>query len=421
MKKILRCSLLLGFVFGSLRGLSQNIGIGTANPQQKLHVAGGLRLDTLANGIDSGLVRFEKNGSLYGLRFNGDSTTLLRGNATFGSGNAWNLKGNTGIDTSKNFIGTLDLNALKFKVNRKDAALIDVTGNLGVGTNSPQAKLHVNGSVRLDTLITANKDSGLVRFNSNGVLNGLLFNNDSTSVLRGNNSFGSIRNIAWGLSGNTGIDTSKNFIGTVDNHPLKFKVNNTNAAIIASDGNTSLGYGAGVSASGFTNATAIGNGAIVDASNKVRVGNTQVTSIGGQVGWTKLSDGRYKTDVREDVKGLDLIKKLRPVTYYVDEQKLAGRWGEVAFTGRQKQQRRETGFIAQEVESLTKQLGFEFSGVDVPENPNALYGLRYADFVVPIVKAVQEQQAIIEHLQDEVNDLKKKLTELFNATQKTKN
>lgn len=39
---------------------------------------------------------------------------------------------------------------------------------------------------------------------------------------------------------------------------------------------------------------------------------------------------------------------------------------------------------------LHQKLGFEFSGVDVPKEINGLYGLRYAEFVVPLVKAVQE-------------------------------
>jgi hypothetical protein len=49
-----------------------------------------------------------------------------------------------------------------------------------------------------------------------------------------------------------------------------------------------------------------------------------------------------------------------------------------------------TGFIAQEVERAAAELGFDFSGVDKPKNERDLYGLRYAEFVVPLVKAVQE-------------------------------
>jgi len=68
---------------------------------------------------------------------------------------------------------------------------------------------------------------------------------------------------------------------------------------------------------------------------------------------------------------------------------------------------RQTGFIAQEVEKVAKELGFDFSGVDIPENEDDYYGLRYAQFVVPLVKAVQEQQQMITQLQKENAELQK--------------
>ena len=39
---------------------------------------------------------------------------------------------------------------------------------------------------------------------------------------------------------------------------------------------------------------------LVDASNKIRIGNTYVTSIGGQVGWTIFSDSRVKKNIKEN-------------------------------------------------------------------------------------------------------------------------
>jgi len=57
-------------------------------------------------------------------------------------------------------------------------------------------------------------------------------------------------------------------------------------------------------------------------------GNSSVSSIGGQVDWSTLSDGRFKKDVKEIESGLDFILSLRPATYTVDKQainKFAGR------------------------------------------------------------------------------------------------
>lgn len=65
--------------------------------------------------------------------------------------------------------------------------------------------------------------------------------------------------------------------------------------------NTAVGEGANTTTfiGTFNNITAIGNEAIVDASNKIRLGDNSVSSIGGQVGWTNFSDGRIKKRLKE--------------------------------------------------------------------------------------------------------------------------
>ena len=62
-----------------LAASSQNIGIGTTNPLNKLHVAGGLRLDTLAGVGGSGLLRHDANGVVYGIKLTGNTSDDLRG------------------------------------------------------------------------------------------------------------------------------------------------------------------------------------------------------------------------------------------------------------------------------------------------------------------------------------------------------
>ena len=65
-----------------------------------------------------------------------------------------------------------------------------------------------------------------------------------------------------------------------------------------------------------------------------------------------------------------------------------------------------TGFIAQEVEAAAKKVGFDFDGVSTPENETDLYGIRYAEFVVPLVKAMQEQQEMIGGQEATITELK---------------
>jgi trimeric autotransporter adhesin len=66
---------------------------------------------------------------------------------------------------------------------------------------------------------------------------------------------------------------------------------------------------------------------------------------------------------------------------------------------------RHNGFIAQEVEKAANEVGFNFDGVHKPENDNDYYTIAYSLFVVPLVKAVQEQQKMIETLQSELATL----------------
>jgi trimeric autotransporter adhesin len=74
-------------------------------------------------------------------------------------------------------------------------------------------------------------------------------------------------------------------------------------------GNTALGAYAGVGAGNLANATAIGYNAIVDASNKVRIGNADVTVIQGQVAFTASSDRNLKENFLA-VDGAAVLRKL---------------------------------------------------------------------------------------------------------------
>ncbi|KAB2871199.1 MAG: hypothetical protein F9K37_03925 [Bacteroidales bacterium] len=169
--------------------------------------------------------------------------------------------------------------------------------------------------------------------------------------------------------------------------------------------NTGVGYFAGNLY--YSNATALGYLSDNTANNQVRIGNSSVTSIGGQVGWSTLSDKRFKKEVKGNVPGLEFIMKLRPITYYLDIDKIA------AFLNtpdslrlfdmeKEKANMLLTGFAAQEVEEAALSIGYVFSGVDKAKNEKDYYGLRYSEFTVPLVKAVQE-------LSTEVDSQKKKI------------
>ena len=180
---------------------------------------------------------------------------------------------------------------------------------------------------------------------------------------------------------------------------------------------TAIGYYAIGNSGNFGYATGLGAYAYPSASYQMRIGSTNITSIRGQVGWTSTSDARVKENIKENVPGLSFVTKLRPVTYTIntkkqdefliqnqsDSMKIKLMLPESEYEASSRIIR--TGFVAQEVEKVAKELDFDFDGVDAPQNENSLYGIRYAEFVVPLVKAIQEQQAIIENLIKQIEEL----------------
>ncbi len=199
--------------------------------------------------------------------------------------------------------------------------------------------------------------------------------------------------------------------------------------------NTFLGAQADVNGSNYTNATVVGYLAAGTASNQIRIGNSSVTSIGGYDGWTNISDGRVKTNIKQNVPGLAFIAKLQPITYNLNldaadkimqttahkdkDGKVMPLTAQETSARAAKQQVIYTGFIAQDVEAAARSLNYDFSGVDAAKNSTDLYGLRYAEFVVPLVKAVQELNDSLQKtnasLQSQINELKIMMQQLLAA------
>jgi len=171
---------------------------------------------------------------------------------------------------------------------------------------------------------------------------------------------------------------------------------------------TAIGSGTSVM---HSNATAIGSGAATTATNQVVLGNTFVTQIGGYAPFTDISDARFKYDIKENVPGLDFISKLQTVTYKLDREKIA-RFNNQEVTGTNTE-KIHTGFLAQQVDQIATELGYDFNGVNRPKDLNTdHYTVSYSTFVVPLVKAVQEQQEIIDTQNKKIDVLEARLKKL---------
>lgn len=195
-----------------------------------------------------------------------------------------------------------------------------------------------------------------------------------------------------------------------------FAMNNSNPGYV----NTCMGAWSDAGTNIY-NASAFGYGATVSANRKVRLGNSNVTAVvGNPLSWTASSDARFKENVSEnDVKGLEFIMRLKPVVYNFDTKKQEEFFAKNMVDSVKKvhmnqdfessTRERRTGFIAQEVEKAAQEVGFEFSGLNKPQNENDNYSLSYSMFVVPITKAIQEQQKQIEALEEGNKNIEQRL------------
>jgi hypothetical protein len=354
---------------------------------------------------------------------------------------SWSLTGNAGTNPSLNFIGTTDNQPLRFRMNNAYSGIIDLkTGMTAFGYGAAQS-----GSGTFSTAIGYRSLTGNPGYENVAVGAYALNSNSSGSYntavgygageLNTSGQFNSSLGYAAMVSNNTGHDnTAMGYSAMRSNSYGAFNTAFGDDALYRTTGsqyNTAVGYNAGWSYdlgynnvilgancdgsfAGQYNMVAIGQGVICPDNSTARIGNSATWSIGGWAGWSNFSDGRYKKNIKEDVKGLEFVLKLRPITYQLDVTGLSAKLGEnhgqewdqqmkVAIADKEKMV--FTGFVAQEVEKAADSAGFNFSGVDKPRTENGLYALRYADFVVPLVKAIQEQQAMIQTLQAQVQVL----------------
>ena len=341
----------------------------------------------------TGLLVFQTDGAAGFYYYDGSAWASFAG-----SGSDWSLTGNAGTTSGTAFIGTTDAQDFDIRTN-----------------NIVRARITQQGRLELLTLSNNVSIGEGVGHGYAGVFIGYqaAFKN---SVMGGSNIaigyqalYNCLNPDPFGPIPYSSSNTAVGYRALFSNTTARYNTAYGFQALYSNttgNYNTALGSNANTSYPSqpnttYSNTTGLGYDADPSASNTVVIGNTSVTSIGGQVGWSTLSDKRFKTNIRTDeVKGLEFITRLEPVTYNYDIRAQA-QWKEENYGAVDSsewaskyniEQMRFSGFLAQDVEQVANEVGYKFSGVDAPKNDKDTYGLRYAEFVVPLVKAVQEQQ-----------------------------
>lgn len=266
------------------------------------------------------------------------------------------------------------------------AMTIDTSQNVGIGTSSPTAKLQINqgstGTYFRANASTADRPLTLTTTTTT--------NNGDTHTLNIDSSTGifsiaidSTARARFTSGGNFGVGTTTpgasyselvNFTATATNQP-SLTLLNTNGSF-ANDvfqirsANTSANGNSWNMITGWSSTTSL---------NFLVRGNGNVLNSNSSYG--SLSDQRIKENIVNATPKLENLKQVRVVNFNLigDEQK-------------------QIGVVAQELEQV-------FPGM-VEEDSSGMKAVKYSVFVPMLIKAIQEQQAMIEELKAEVAALK---------------
>jgi hypothetical protein len=264
----------------------------------------------------------------------------------------------------------------------------DSSGNVGIGTSSPSALLHVsqastNFQVRVTSTTAANFSAAR-------------FYNDAGNALD------------VGMSGSTAsYGANLGVIGTATNNSLTFKTNDTERMRIDTNGNLLVGTtsvsGGRINVLAAAGATGIvvqvstnGNyGLAFNNASGTNVGRIQIDS--GATQFVTTSDYRLKNSISPMTGALAKVALLKPCTY---------KWNEDNSDAE--------GFIAHELAEVCPQAVSgekdaveTYADEDGNEATRPVYqGIDTSFLVATLTAAIQEQQALIAQLQADVAALK---------------
>ena len=307
-----------------------------------------------------------------------DSTSISTGNGSVG--NIGNIQGSE-IRIASGARGTGTFLPMTFYTGGSERMRVTTTGDVGIGTSSPGALFDVQKN-----------NVGATTFSR-------VYNPDTsgTSAAQFQVVQGTVQNAISAYGNAIG------YSGTLTNHPLALITNNTERARIDSSGNllvnrtTRLNNGKiealastseqAVVAQVQTNANSLYQG--FNAAGSITfyvVGTGGIFSTSTTI--TAISDVSQKENIRPIEYGIAEVCALKPVKFDFKE-------------GCASEEKDLIGFIAQDVEPVLPELVKPFGD-------DGLKGLKTGDMIPVLVKAIQEQQAMIEELKAKVAALENK-------------
>jgi len=405
MKTIYSLTIALFFIFLSTSAISQT-GINTINPDPSsiLEVFSGnagvlfprmTETERVAIGTPAtGLLVYQTDNSDGFWFFDGTAWQML------GSGSGWELEGNAGTDPTINSLGTTDAEDFVVRADDNEAIRISgTTGNIGVGTTTPQAPLHMesntiaplgirDGSQRDGRVLTSNAD-GDASWEDTPVV---VTNDDDWIFASGNTINDPIYREGSVSIGTMSPTTHTVLVDTGD--PAETAVRFGSVEVIRSR----------------TNAMFFSAPFLPLSDNNLLLGSptNRWTEFWAGDGVIQTSDQRDKESIKDLNIGLKEVLALEPVSFQWKEERVDD------FVIPNDQRRTHLGFIAQDIQEVIPEIVETYSWKEHEESPGVLVkkesdiiGVNYSEMIPVLVKSIQEQEEILRELEKQNKELKK--------------
>ena len=357
---------------------SENVGIGETTPLVPLHIS-----KDSASGENLAFLLDNNNtttGSEIGMLFR----------SAVGSTN-------TDFQISAIANGANDMDLTFASDGGTERMRIDSSGNVGIGSASPTVPLEVNGDVKLGATNpvqistnvmhgTSGSDGFYVRTAVSSAANPTFSNIDDTNT-----------GMFFPAADNVGFTTAGS---------ERMRINDSGHLMLGKTNSSVSNAGTYLGATGSSFFTLNSTGAVntlhvydeVDSAYRFYVRATG--SIAGTIFATvtsiaSSSDERLKENIKDLETGLTEIMALKPRRFD---------WKEGEGNGT----KNNAGFIAQEIETVLPELVGDYLHKELDD----VKSVRTGDILPTLVKAVQEQQTIIETQQTTIDDLKSRIETL---------
>ena len=406
-----------------------DVGIGTTSPSYILHVLEDNSAVYNPTGASStiyqqGIVNVNTSadtGAFLSLSSNSNQT----GTSVIGS-----IGGSNAKDSQLVFL-TRDGSATGDPI--KEHMRIDSSGNVGIGTTSPSAKLDVldnDNSIQLSVRGRSSDSFGIIDFKNNAgtASKGMIKSDASNNLMFRAGPTNDV--LTMTPDGNVGIGTTSPADGLLH---LKqsgndaIRLQRTDAG--ANNGNIYLGHSGGgfsISTSGAVGVTSAD--LHIDSDGNVGIGTTnpaQKLDVYGNIAVNGVtvhtSDDRVKHNEQTIVGALETLSKITPKKYIKTVEmydanhdfELDADGNPIDSNGEPVEHRIEAGVIAQQVLKVDE-LAFAVSpeGVDEDGTVTSPHGLDYNSLFTYAIAAIQEQQQTIEDLKSQNESLAARISAL---------